>query len=124
MTLSDESCKSLRRRPGARLAPRNDKALLSTGVPIECDLREIEHPEGRFRREDGTRYDLCVMEMMADSTVRPPAVSRANFVGDRSDSQAGVIRLGNVRQSSFRLCLISPGEAFGTSAAAGKAPGI
>jgi hypothetical protein len=31
-----------------------------------------------------------------------------------------VIRLGNVRQSSFRLRLISPGIAFGTVRAAAK----
>ncbi len=102
--------------------PAINQALLSTGVAIECDLREIEHPEGRFMRNDGTRYDICVMEMMAEPTLRSPAISRANFVGDRADNQAGVIRLGNVRQSSFRLCLIAPGEAFGTSAAGGKPP--
>ena len=110
----------LRLRPGDDLEPRRNQALLSSGVAIECDLREIAHPEGRFMREDGTRYDICVMELFADPTLRPPAVSRANFVGDRTDTQAGVIRLGNVRQSSFRLCLISPGEAFGTSTATSK----
>jgi len=128
--LSQNGCKSapselagdlsLRLRPGDKRDPRSNQALLSTGVAIECDLREVEHPEGRFLREDGTRYDICVMELTSDPTLRPPAVSRANFVGDRADTQAGVIRLGNVRQSSFRLCLISPGEAFGTSTAASK----
>jgi hypothetical protein len=60
------------------------------------------------------------MELMTDPSLRPPGVSRGEFVGDRADSQAGVLRLGNVRQSSFRLRLISPGDAFGTTAASGK----
>ena len=128
--LSQNGCKSapnelagdllLRLRHGDNLEPRSNQALLSSGVAIECNLREIGHPEGRFTRKDGTRYDICVMEVMSDPTLRPPAVSRANFGGDRVDTQAVVIRLGNVRQSSFRLCLISPGEAFGTSTAASK----
>ncbi len=99
---------------------RQNKGLLSSGVEINCTLREIEHPEGRFQRADGTRYDICVMEIMADPSLRPPAISRADFVGDRADALPSVIRLGNVRQSSFRLYLISPGHAFGTVAAAGK----
>lgn|GEM_PF-6333705 len=94
--------------------------LLSSGLAIECTRREIAHPEGRFRRADGTRYDICVMEVMADPSLRPPAISRANFVGDGADTRPGVIRLGNVRQSSFRLQLISAGAAFGTLAADGK----
>jgi hypothetical protein len=94
--------------------------LLSSGVAIACDLREVVHPEGRFRRADGTRYDVCVMDMMSDPSLRSPATSRARFVGDSADNQPAVIRLGNVRQSSFRLCLISPGLAFGTSSADGK----
>jgi len=98
----------------------NNRGLLSSGVEIECNLREIEHPEGRFARSDGTRYDVCVMELMADPSLRPPAVSRGKFVGDSADTQPGVFRLGNVRQSSFRLRLISPGDAFGTTSAAGK----
>ena len=99
---------------------RENKGLLSSGVEINCTLREVEHPEGRFRRADGARYDVCVMEIMADPSLRPPAISRANFIGDRADALPSVIRLGNVRQSSFRLYLISPGHAFGTVAAAGK----
>ncbi len=100
--------------------PRSEKGLLPTGVEITCDLREIAHPEGRFRRADGTRYDICVMEVQALPHLRPPAISRSNFIGDCVDNQPAVIRLGNVRQSSFRLCLISPGEALGTLAAAAK----
>lgn len=96
------------------------KALLSSGVEIDCAFREIQHPEGRFRREDGTRYDLCVLEVLADPSLRPPAVSREQFVGDGADNLPVVIRLGNVRQSSFRVRLISPGAAFGTMVAAGK----
>ncbi len=101
------------------LIPRN-RGLLSTGVEITCDLREIAHPEGRFRRADGTRYDICVMEVQAISDLRPPAIARENFIGDCADNQPAVIRLGNVRQSSLRLQLISPGEALGTLAAAAK----
>jgi hypothetical protein len=97
-----------------------DRGLLSTGVEITCELREIAHPEGRFRRADGTRYDVCVMDIRTLPDLRPPAVSRENFVGDCADNQPTVIRLGNVRQSSFRLRLISPGAAFGTVAAAAK----
>ena len=97
--------------------------LLPNGVEMPCDLREIKHPEGRFRREDGTRYDICVMEARTEPNLRAPAVSRANFVGDCVDNQPAVIRLGNVRQSSFRLCLISRGEALGTLAAAAKSSG-
>ncbi len=93
---------------------RASRGLFSSGVESECDLREIAHPEGRFRRADGTRYDLCVMELAADPGLRPPGVSREHFVGDAADTRATVIRLGNVRQSSFRLRLISPGHAFGT----------
>jgi hypothetical protein len=96
-------------------------SVLSSGVEIECNLREIDHPEGRFRRTDGTRYDVCVMEMMVDPSLRPPSISRASFIGDSADAQSTVIRLGNVRMSSFRLYLISPGEAFGTLSADGKA---
>ncbi|MEO6872320.1 MAG: hypothetical protein ABI233_08905 [Chthoniobacterales bacterium] len=96
------------------------KGLLSSGAEIECTLRAIEHPEGRFRRDDGTRYDLCVLEVLRDPGFRAPAVSRAEFVGDCADNQPVVIRLGNVRQSSFRLRLISPGGALGTLAAAAK----
>ena len=102
--------------------PRSAIGLLSTGVEIACNLREITHPEGRFRRADGTRYDICVMEVQALPDLRPPAVSRENFVGDCADNQLAVIRLGNVKQSSFRLYLISPGEALGTLAAAAKSP--
>ncbi len=98
----------------------NEKGLLPDGVQIACDLREIEHPEGRFRREDGTRYDVCVMDVLTRPNLRTPAISRANFVGDGADNRLTVIRLGNVRQSSFRLCLISPGETLGTVAAAAK----
>ena len=83
----------------------SNRGLLSSGVEIECDLREIEHPEGRFVRRDGTRYDVCVMEVMADPSLRPPSISRGKFVGDRADTQSGVLRLGNVRSSSFRLSL-------------------
>ena len=101
------------------LIPHN-RGLLSTGVEIACDLREIAHPEGRFRRADGTRYDICVMEVKAIPDLRPPAIARENFIGDCADNQPAVIRLGNVRQSSFRLSLISPGAAFGTLAAAAK----
>jgi hypothetical protein len=104
------------------LEPSSNRGLLSSGVEIECDLREIEHPEGRFARADGTRYDVCVMEVMADPTLRPPSVSRGKFVGDRADTQSSVLRVGNVRQSSFRLRLISRGDAFGTAAASGKPP--
>ena len=98
----------------------HEKGLRPDGVEIACDLREIEHPEGRFRREDGTRYDVCVMEVLTLPNLRAPAISRANFVGDGADNQPTVIRLGNVRQSSFRLCLISPGGALGTLSAAAK----
>jgi hypothetical protein len=109
---------------GLRLAERGGSlsgiGLRPDGVEIPCDLREIEHPEGRFRRENGRRYDICVMEVLTHPHLRAPAVSRANFVGDCADNRPGVIRLGNVRQSSFRLCLISPGDALGTLAAAAK----
>jgi hypothetical protein len=100
--------------------PRKNRGLLSSGIEIECDLREIEHPEGRFIRADGTRYDVCVMDVMTDPSLRPPSVARDKLVGDRADTQSSVLRVGNVRQSSFRLRLISPGQAFGTSAAASK----
>jgi hypothetical protein len=103
-----------------RGAAKEDIGLLSSGVEIECSLRQIVHPEGRFQREDGTRYDVCVMEMISDPSLRPPSISRANFVGDRNDTSPDVIRLGNVRQTSFRLRLISPGAAFGTRSATGK----
>ena len=82
-------------------------------MEIECNLRQIEHPEGRFIRQDGSRYDICVMDLIAEPSLRPPAISRSNFVDDCADSLPAVIRLGNVRQSSFRLRLISPGAAFG-----------
>ena len=107
-------------RAGAE--PSSNRGLLSSGVEIECDLREVEHPEGRFFRTDGTRYDVCVMEVMADPSLRPPSVSRGKFVGDRADTQSSVLRVGTVSQSSFRLRLISPGDAFGTTAASGKPP--
>lgn len=110
--------------PRLRLAergrPRSGLGLRVDGVEIPCDLREIEHPEGRFRRDDGTRYDICVMEVRTHPNLRAPAIPRANFVGDCADNQPAVIRLGNVRQSSFRLCLVSPGDALGTLAAAAK----
>lgn len=106
-----------------RVAP-GPKGLFSSGVEIACDLREIEHPEGRFRREDGSRYDVCVMEVQADPGLRPPPISRARFIGDGADNQPAVIRIGNVRESSFRLRLISPGAAFGTTAAAGKSTAV
>lgn len=102
------------------VASRSDLGLLPTGVEIPCDLREIEHPEGRFRREDGSRYDICVMDVRWIPNLRAPAVPREHFVGDCADNQPAVIRLGNVRQSSFRLQLISPGAALGTLAAAAK----
>ncbi len=110
-------------RLAERGGPRSGVALDASGAEIPCDLREIEHPEGRFRREDGTRYDVCVMEVRTNPDLRAPAMSRANFIGDCADNQPAVIRLGNVRQSSFRLCLISPGEALGTLAAAAKSSG-
>jgi len=108
------------RLSSAVFEPGSNRGLLSSGVEIECDLREIEHPECRFARLDGTRYDVCVMEVMVDPSLRPPSVSRGKFVGDRADTQSSVLRVGNVRQSSFRLRLISPGDAFGTIAAASK----
>ena len=89
-------------------SPRH-KGLLASGVEIDCDVREIEHPEGRFMHKDGTRYDVCVMEIKSDPTLRPPALSRSNFVGDRADTERDVIRLGNVKQVSFRPLLVSPG---------------
>jgi hypothetical protein len=101
-------------------ATKENIGRLSSGVEIECTLRQIEHPEGRFQRDDGVRYDVCVMEIICDPTLRPPSISRANFVGDRSETGSSVIRLGNVRQTSFRLRLISPGAAFGTLSATGK----
>jgi hypothetical protein len=110
-------------RLAKRCGSQSGVGLLASGLEIPCDLREVEHPEGRFRREDGSRYDICVMEVRTFPDFRPPAVPRANFVGDCADNQPGVIRLGNVRQSSFRLCLISPGESLGTLAAAAKASG-
>ena len=100
-----------------------NRGLLSSGIEIECDLRKVEHPEGRFIRADGTRYDVCVMEVMTDPSLRPPSVSRGKFVGDRADTLSSVLRVGNVRQSSFRVRLISPGEAFGTIAANSKSAG-
>ncbi len=106
--------------PPLRLA----KGLLSSGVEFDCTLQEISHPEGRFRRADGSRYDLCVLEVLADPGFRPPAVSRAEFVGDGADNLPVVIRLGNVRPSSFRLRLISPGGALSTRAAAAKSAPI
>jgi hypothetical protein len=78
-----------RQTPELKLAPAtgdrtlSSVGLLSSGVPIECTLCEVAHPEGRFRRLDGSRYD-------------------------GADTQPGVVRLGNVRQTSFRLQLISP----------------
>lgn len=95
------------------------RGLLPSGISLECDLREIDHPEGRFRRADGSRYDICAMGVQTQD-FRPPAISRENFVGDGADNRVAVIRLGNVRQTSFRLCLIAPGAAFGTLAAAAK----
>lgn len=106
--------------PAASHTPRSGLGLLPTGVEIPCDLREIAHPEGRFRREDGSRYDICVMEVRFIPNLRAPAMSREHFSGDCADNQPAVIRLGNVRQSSFRLRLISPGAALGTLAAAAK----
>ncbi len=106
------------RHPHAR-ATGVTSGLLPRGISLECDLREIDHPEGRFRHADGTRYDICVMDVQTQN-FRPPAVSRENFVGDGADNRLAVIRLGNVQQTSFRLCLISPGAAFGTLAAAAK----
>lgn len=106
--------------PSGPATPRSCLGLLSTGVEIPCNLREIAHPEGRFRREDGTRYDICVMEVRNIPNLRAPAVPREHFVGDCADNQLAVIRLGNVRQSSFRLQLISPGSTLGTLAAAAK----
>ena len=99
-------------------------ALLPSGAELACDLREVEHPEGRFRRSDGTRYDVCLMDVLNHPNLRPPAISRANFIGDCADNQPAVIRLGNVRPSSFRLRLISPGHAFGTTAAQSKATNL
>ncbi len=113
----------LARTPSGSATPRSGLGLLPTGVEIPCDLREVEHPEGRFRREDGSRYDICVMEVRWIPNLRAPAVPRENFVGDCADNQPAVIRLGNVRQSSFRLRLISPGAALGTLAAAAKSSG-
>ncbi|HEY2712364.1 MAG TPA: hypothetical protein VGI60_07605 [Chthoniobacterales bacterium] len=119
--MSDESAARLKLAQKRETVAPHNKSLLSSGVEIECNLHEIEHPEGRFRRADGTRYDICVMETMMDPTLRPPSISRASFVGDGADTQSAVIRLGNVRMSSFRLYLISPGEAFGAVSADGKA---
>jgi hypothetical protein len=107
-------------RLAGAIPTESHRGLLSTGVEITCDLREVTHPEGRFRRADGTRYDICVMEIRTVPDLRPPAISRENFSGDCADNQPAVIRLGNVRQSSFRLRLISPGTAFGTVTAAAK----
>ncbi len=119
--MSDDSAAGLRLAQKRETVAPHKKSLLSNGVEIDCNLHEIEHPEGRFRRADGTRYDICVMEIMADSTFRPPSISRSSFVGDGADTQSAVIRLGNVRMSSFRLYLISPGEVFGTLSADGRA---
>ncbi len=113
----------LARPPSGPATLRSGLGLLPTGVEIQCDLREVDHPEGRFRREDGTRYDICVMEVRSIPNLRSPAVPREHFVGDCADNQPAVIRLGNVRQSSFRLQLISPGAALGTLAAAAKSSG-
>jgi len=105
---------------GNTVAPHN-RSVLSSGVEIDCNLHEIEHPEGRFRRPDGTRYDICVMEIMLDPTLRPPSISRGCFVGDRADTRSAVIRLGHVRMCRLRLYVFSPREAFATLSVDGKA---
>jgi hypothetical protein len=112
-----------------KLAPHLEKTartrgLLPSGVGIDCTLHEIEHPEGRFRRMDGTRYDICVMELLLDPAVRSPSISRVNFVGDGADTRSTVIRLGNVRMSSFRLHLVTWGEAFGILSGEAKTAGV
>jgi hypothetical protein len=122
-SMSVDSAADLKLAPQKQTIAWGNHCLLPTGVEIECDLREVSHPEGRFRRADGTRFDICVMEMMGEPALRPPSISRTSFVGDGADSQSAVIRLGNVRMSSFRLYLISPGEAFGTLSVDGKAVG-
>ena len=74
------------------------KCVLSSGVEIQADLREIEHPEGRFVRNDGTRYDVCVMDVRFDLCIQSPALADT-FVGDRKDTEPSIVRIG------FRDCV-------------------
>jgi hypothetical protein len=42
------------------------------GTPVKATVRKIDHPDGRFERCDGTRFDVCIMEMKSDPAISPP----------------------------------------------------
>ena len=46
-----------------------------SGVPFEAHLKVVEHPEGRFRRADGTRVDVFVLDLLKDCEIEPPSIS-------------------------------------------------
>jgi hypothetical protein len=76
-----------------------------SGAQFQAHLKVIEHPEGRFRRPDGTRVDVMVLDLLQDYEIAPPAitprdvhacqrecledVARARFVGEGRDQLNG-----------------------------------
>jgi hypothetical protein len=87
----------------------------SSGVEFEAELKIIEHPEGRFIREDGTRIDVLVMDLLADAEIIPPSITPrdpansqresietrvgARFLGERRDQVNGgsCVRINNTK---------------------------
>lgn len=68
---------------------------LSRGTTIPATVRKIFHPRGRFETHGGKRFDICIMEIAADQTIKPPHVnSFSGFVGERSDTRDERLTIG------------------------------
>jgi len=69
MTQIPEAC----RLPQTPYKKEPVNCFLPGGGAIEANVREIEHPHGRFQHEDGTRFDVCIMELKTDPAISPPS---------------------------------------------------
>jgi hypothetical protein len=92
---------------GMQSRPRpKPMCTLSTGVQMEADLREIEHPEGRLRRNDGTRFDILCMDIHYGPDTRPPPIYHSSFHtfdGERYATRHDKISIGRKTRGGIAL---------------------
>jgi hypothetical protein len=90
---------------------RKPMVTLSTGVKMEAQMREMEHPEGRFERDDGTRFDLLCMEAAYDPGLESPhhnEITGAEFHGDRRVTCEDKVLIGRLVRYAAGTALAMP----------------
>ena len=86
-----------------RLKPQ---CTLSTGTKIEADIREIDHPYGRFEDAGGRRFDVLVMDLRFDPSIDPPhrhemrLRTSGKLQGERDNTCEEILRVGYHRMVS------------------------